>query len=190
MLTGVEEVDKLFTAILLWAKQKWRQRTENSACGIDLEDGDAKLLDLRFADDLLLFARTNLETIFMLETLMDLFFFSSLLFPQPSLVQTVLLVSLQANETHEGQNSRAHATVCGSGGSPLEGVGRPGLRPGFGSSWDDSLQRCKDLGWLRREGWLKGGHGCTCQGGGPACSESGCNALLEDGRCLSRFGSC
>ena len=28
------------------------------------------------------------------------------------------------------------------------------------------------------------------QGGGPACSESGCNALLEDCGCLSRFGSC
>ena len=44
---------------------------ENSACGIDLEDGDAKLLDLRFADDLLLFARTKFEAIFMLETLME-----------------------------------------------------------------------------------------------------------------------
>ena len=44
---------------------------ENSACGIDLEDGDAKLLDLRFADDLLVFARTKFETIFMLETLME-----------------------------------------------------------------------------------------------------------------------
>ena len=44
---------------------------ENSACGIDLEDGDAKLLDLRFADDLLLFAGTKFETIFMLETLME-----------------------------------------------------------------------------------------------------------------------
>ena len=39
-----------------------------------------------------------------------------------------------------------------------KGVGRPGLRPGFGSSWDDwLLQRCKDLGWLRREGWLQRG---------------------------------
>ena len=44
---------------------------ENSACAIDLEDGDAKLLDFRFADDLLLFARTKFETIFMLETLME-----------------------------------------------------------------------------------------------------------------------
>ena len=44
---------------------------ENSACGIDLEDSDAKLLDLRFADDLLLFARTKFEAIFMLETLVE-----------------------------------------------------------------------------------------------------------------------
>ena len=44
---------------------------ENSPCGIDLEDGDAKLLDLRFADDLLLFARIKFEAIFILETLME-----------------------------------------------------------------------------------------------------------------------
>ena len=62
---------RLFTAILQWAMQKWRQRVENSTCGIDLEDGDSKLLDLRFADDLLLFARTKCEAIFMLETLME-----------------------------------------------------------------------------------------------------------------------
>ena len=37
------------------------------------------------------------------------FFFFPLLFPQPSLVQTVLLVGLQANEEHEGQKSSAHA---------------------------------------------------------------------------------
>ena len=40
-----------------------------------------------------------------------------------------------------------------------KGVGRLGLRPGSGSSWDDWLQRCKDLGWLRREGWLQMGSG-------------------------------
>ena len=62
---------RLFTATLEWAMQKWRQRVENSACGIDLEDGGSKLLDLRFADDLLLFARSKFKTIFMLETLME-----------------------------------------------------------------------------------------------------------------------
>ena len=45
------------------------------------------------------------------------FFFPSLLFPQPSLVQTVLLVSLHANEKREGQKSRAHAGAYWSGGS-------------------------------------------------------------------------
>ena len=62
---------RLFTAILQWAMQKWRQRVENSACGIDLEDGGSKLLDLRFADEVLLFARSKFEAIFMLETLME-----------------------------------------------------------------------------------------------------------------------
>ena len=42
---------------------------ENYASGIDLQHDESKLLDLRFADDLLLFARTEFETIFMLETL-------------------------------------------------------------------------------------------------------------------------
>ena len=45
-------------------------------------------------------------------------------------------------------------------------------------------------GGFAEKGGCKGGHGCMRQGGGPACSESGCNALLEDGGCLSRFGSC
>ena len=40
---------------------------ENYASGIDLQHDESKLLDLRFADDLLLFARTEFETIFMLE---------------------------------------------------------------------------------------------------------------------------
>ena len=56
----------------------------------------------------------------------NLFFFPSLLFLQRSLVQTVLLVSLQANEEHEGQKSRAHAGAYGSGGSRLEGGGSVG----------------------------------------------------------------
>ena len=36
-------------------------------------------------------------------------------------------------------------------------VGLPGLPPRFGSSWDDWLQRCKDLVRLRREGRLRRG---------------------------------
>ena len=45
-------------------------------------------------------------------------------------------------------------------------------------------------GRFAEKGGCRIGHGCMCGGGGPACSESGCNALLEDGGCLSRFGSC
>lgn len=43
---------------------------ENFASGIGWEDGDAKLLDLRFANDLLLFARSKLEALSTLEILM------------------------------------------------------------------------------------------------------------------------
>jgi len=42
----------------------------NSACGIDLEDGGSKLLDIRIANDLLLFARSKLEALSTLEILM------------------------------------------------------------------------------------------------------------------------
>ena len=66
------------------------------------------------------------------------FFFPSLLFPQPSLVQLVLLVSLQANEEHEGQKPRAHAGAYGSGGSRLEGGGSVGA----------SARIWLQLGWL------------------------------------------
>ena len=62
---------RLFTATLQWAMQKWKQRVENSACGIDLEDDDSKLFDLRFENDWLLFARKKFETLFMLETFME-----------------------------------------------------------------------------------------------------------------------
>ena len=54
------------------------------------------------------------------------FFFRSRLFPQTSLVQTVLLGSLQAHEEHEGQKSRAHANAYEGGDSRLEGGGSAG----------------------------------------------------------------
>ena len=84
--------------------------------------------------------------------LRDCIFFFSPLFLQPSLVQTVLLVSLQVNEEHEGQKSQV---LTGVEEVDWREVGRPGLRPGLGSSWDDWPYRCKHLGSLRREGWLQ-----------------------------------
>ena len=56
-----------------------------------------------------------------------IFFFRSHLFPQTSLVQTVLLGSLQAHDKHEGQKSRAHAGAYEGGGSRLEGGGSAGV---------------------------------------------------------------
>ena len=44
---------RLFACVLQWALRSWRARVEH--CGLDFEDGMAPLLDLRFADDLLLF---------------------------------------------------------------------------------------------------------------------------------------
>ena len=45
---------RLFCCALQWAMQKWRQQVESA--GIDMKDGVAHLLDLRFADDILLFS--------------------------------------------------------------------------------------------------------------------------------------
>ena len=58
---------RLFACVLQWALRSWRARVEH--CGLDFEDGMAPLLDLRFADDLLLFAVSKEELIFMLEQL-------------------------------------------------------------------------------------------------------------------------
>ena len=81
----------LFSSVQQWAMRKWRIFVEHAHCGIDLHyvfffffssrlfsaigshDALPKLLDLRFADDILLFARTAHETIFLLESLLQEF---------------------------------------------------------------------------------------------------------------------
>ena len=56
-----------------WVMRKWRLDVEHAQCGIDLQDGLPKPLGPRFADDVLLFARTAHETLFLLENLMHEF---------------------------------------------------------------------------------------------------------------------
>ena len=53
--------------------RKWRLDVEHAQCGIDLQDDLPKLLDLRFANDILLLARTAHEALFLLESLMQEF---------------------------------------------------------------------------------------------------------------------
>ena len=50
---------RLFCAVLLFAMRKWRLKVGD--LGFDLWDGMPHLIDLRFADDILLFARSALE---------------------------------------------------------------------------------------------------------------------------------
>ena len=64
---------KLFSAVQQWAMRKWRLDVENAHYGIDLQDDLPKLLDLRFADDILLLARTAHEALFLLESLLQEF---------------------------------------------------------------------------------------------------------------------
>ena len=47
----------------------WRQNAETRKCGFDLGDNMAFLLDLRFADDILLFAGTAAEAMALLDDL-------------------------------------------------------------------------------------------------------------------------
>ena len=50
---------RLFCAVLEFAMRKWRHAVGQA--GIDLMDGGPNLLDLRFADDILIFARSRQE---------------------------------------------------------------------------------------------------------------------------------
>ena len=50
---------RLFSAVLQWALQQWR--TEIGHAGFDLGDNLGNLVDLRFADDILLFANSGPE---------------------------------------------------------------------------------------------------------------------------------
>lgn len=73
--------------------------------------------------------------------------------------------------------------------APLQST-TPRFPPGLRSSWDAWFKRCKVLLSFRRERWLRRRSWLGGQCGGPACSESRCNPLLDDGGWLSGCGSC
>ena len=58
---------KLFCALLEFAMSSWRAKMESY--GLNLHDGMKTLLDLRFADDLLVFATSRDDTIQLLKEL-------------------------------------------------------------------------------------------------------------------------
>ena len=58
---------RLFCAVLQFAMRKWRLKVGD--LGFDLSDGMPHLIDLRFADDILLFARSALEVGRLLDSL-------------------------------------------------------------------------------------------------------------------------
>ena len=58
---------RLFCLVLEWALDKWRMRVRTE--GIDLENGGDLLLDLRFADDILVFATSSQQAAYLLDEL-------------------------------------------------------------------------------------------------------------------------
>ena len=50
---------------------KWRTWAEGCSCGFDLGDDLPPLLDLRFADDILIFARSSHEIMTLLDKLVE-----------------------------------------------------------------------------------------------------------------------
>ena len=58
---------RLFSAVLQWAMKSWRR--DASLKGFDLGDGQPALLDLRFADDIILFAKSSAESVSLLHDL-------------------------------------------------------------------------------------------------------------------------
>ena len=58
---------RLFCSVLEWALSRWRMRVRTE--GIDLEDGGEPLLDLRFADDILVFATSSQQAAYLLDEL-------------------------------------------------------------------------------------------------------------------------
>ena len=62
---------KIFSAVLHWAMSEWRTWAEGYSFGFDLGDGLPSLLDLRFADDILIFARSSHEIMILLDKLVQ-----------------------------------------------------------------------------------------------------------------------
>ena len=60
---------RLFCCVLQWAMKAWRSKVEGS--GIDLRDGLCHLLDLRFADDILVFSSSGEEIGILLDSLVS-----------------------------------------------------------------------------------------------------------------------
>ena len=59
------------SAVLHWAMSKWRTWAEGCSFGFDLGDGLPPLLDLRFADDILIFARSSQDIMTVLDKLVQ-----------------------------------------------------------------------------------------------------------------------
>ena len=60
---------RLFCSVLEWALSKWRAQL--NGVGYNFQDGGVSLLDLRFADDILIFAKSYEEIGHVLDALVD-----------------------------------------------------------------------------------------------------------------------
>ena len=94
---------RLFCAALEEAMKSWRVKVETLGYGVDLQDGGRCLLDLRFADDVLLFARSAEEASRMLEMLIsELEFYGLFLNESKTVVMTTEAQPPQSLALHGG----------------------------------------------------------------------------------------
>ena len=61
----------MFSAVLHWAMSKWRTWADGCSFGFDFGDGLPPLLDLRFADDILIFVQSFQEVMTLLDKLLQ-----------------------------------------------------------------------------------------------------------------------
>ena len=122
---------KLSLFVQQWAMRKCRLDVEHTHYGFDLQDDFPNLLDLMFAHDILLFARTAHEALFLLESLMQEFAEVGLLLNGDNGDKTVVLTNEARPPSHLWTQTGIKLQVKnGSGGHKwfgcILGVGKAG----------------------------------------------------------------
>ena len=122
---------RLFCAVLQWAMREWRAAVGNM--GFNLMDGGPNLLDLRFADDILIFAQSRVEAGNFLDAVVKQLDRVGLLL---NVEKTIVIT----NETQPPQ------TITTTGGMILRVLPRDAGQKWMGSMLTSSGSKLQDVG--------------------------------------------